>query len=315
MESIPDFPNKFVGPEKCGQCHPAQYETWKRSRHAKVVRFPNEIEDFGNDLKDTVYPQSPLLILLKGMFAYNACAVIGTPRTKYGFIDKWLVRGTCHIEGDKLGDGTGKMVVGGNQFSRLCSESVIPEMAKKIAAFAFGFPAKMEEFGGSFLAAHGMDNLNMKGREKEKKYPTCWDCHAVYSTVENVVWSMKQKSDKKCGSCYEDQQDRYYETFHEKAMYLNIAVGVPTVAACYDCHGKHNIYKMDDPLSTLSSENRIKTCNECHKNSNENFVSFIAHADHTNKTDYPHLYYTYIFITCLIYLYSRSSVYILSYGR
>ncbi|MEF3269428.1 multiheme c-type cytochrome, partial [Campylobacter jejuni] len=36
-ESILDFPNKFVGPKKCGECHPAQYKAWERSRHAKTV--------------------------------------------------------------------------------------------------------------------------------------------------------------------------------------------------------------------------------------------------------------------------------------
>ncbi|KAA6234079.1 hypothetical protein FMM58_00900 [Campylobacter sp. LR291e] len=27
FESILDYPNKFVGPNKCGECHPAQYAT------------------------------------------------------------------------------------------------------------------------------------------------------------------------------------------------------------------------------------------------------------------------------------------------
>ena len=51
MESILDLPNKFVGPEKCAECHPAQYEKWSRSRHAKVVRFPDEMVEIpGMDL-------------------------------------------------------------------------------------------------------------------------------------------------------------------------------------------------------------------------------------------------------------------------
>src|SRR6266568_4263410 len=45
MESILDLPNKFVGAKKCGECHPVQYERWARSRHAKVVRFPDELEE------------------------------------------------------------------------------------------------------------------------------------------------------------------------------------------------------------------------------------------------------------------------------
>ena len=48
MESILDLPNKFVGAKKCGECHPAQYEKWSRSRHAKVVRFPDEMVEIPN---------------------------------------------------------------------------------------------------------------------------------------------------------------------------------------------------------------------------------------------------------------------------
>lgn len=46
-ESFLDFPNKFVGPKKCGECHPAQYASWESSRHAKTVRFPHEMEEVG----------------------------------------------------------------------------------------------------------------------------------------------------------------------------------------------------------------------------------------------------------------------------
>lgn len=136
--------------------------------------------------------------------------------------------------------------------------------------------------------------------EEEKKYPTCWDCHSVHTTPENSTWSMKQRSDKQCGSCHEKEQKHYYETFHGKAMYLNSAKSVPTVAACYDCHGVHNIFKVDDPKSTLSETNRITTCAECHAGANANFVSFIAHADPTDKKTYPQLYYAYIFMTSLL---------------
>lgn len=42
-ESILDLPNNYVGAKKCGECHPAQYQKWQKSRHAKVVRFPDEM--------------------------------------------------------------------------------------------------------------------------------------------------------------------------------------------------------------------------------------------------------------------------------
>ena len=59
-------------------------------------------------------------------------ATIGTPRTKYGYIDGWLVRGSYHVRDGLLKDGTGKVVAGGNQFSRGWAEWLTPEKAKEI---------------------------------------------------------------------------------------------------------------------------------------------------------------------------------------
>ena len=50
-ESFLDLPNNYVGPKKCGECHPAQYEKWERSRHNKIVRFPEELTEVGGDMK------------------------------------------------------------------------------------------------------------------------------------------------------------------------------------------------------------------------------------------------------------------------
>ena len=54
-KSILDYPNKFVGPERCGECHAVQYQKWKRSRHAQTVRFPGEHPEVDNDLKKKLY--------------------------------------------------------------------------------------------------------------------------------------------------------------------------------------------------------------------------------------------------------------------
>jgi hypothetical protein len=55
-ESILDLPNNFVGAKKCGECHPAQYAKWQKSRHAKVVRFPDEMDEIPNkDLNKPLY--------------------------------------------------------------------------------------------------------------------------------------------------------------------------------------------------------------------------------------------------------------------
>jgi len=180
MESILDLPNKFVGPKKCGECHPAQYEKWVRSRHAKVVRFPDEMEEIpGKDLSKGLWG-SQASVLPEGITPDAVYAIIGTPRTKYGFVDAWLVRGTYHIEGGLLRDGTGTLVAGGNQHSRTWAESLTPETAKKIATFVPGFPTKLEDFGDNGSNVWGMTSYGAKNRKSMLFQPAtayCEICH------------------------------------------------------------------------------------------------------------------------------------------
>ncbi|MDR0666888.1 MAG: hypothetical protein LBF71_05705 [Campylobacteraceae bacterium] len=143
-------------------------------------------------------------------------------------------------------------------------------------------------------SAHSMDT------NPKENQPMCSDCHSVHTTKTIGILNAKQLSDDKCGSCHEREQKHYHETFHGKAMILNVKDDTPSVAACFDCHGTHNILKSTNPKSTLYGKARVKTCAECHEGSNSNFADFIAHADHTDKTNYPTLYYAYMFMTGLV---------------
>ncbi|PSM51879.1 RHOD and Cytochrom_C3 domain-containing protein [Campylobacter blaseri] len=130
--------------------------------------------------------------------------------------------------------------------------------------------------------------------------PMCTDCHDVHMGKETTLVNMKKMSDQKCGSCHEKERKHYHNTFHGKAMYLEDAGKAIDVAACYDCHGAHNIYKIDDKRSTLHpGANRIETCASCHPGGGENFSNWIAHADHTDP-DNTMLYSAFIFMTGLI---------------
>ena len=188
MESILDLPNNFVGSAKCGECHPAQYEKWQRSRHAKVIRFPDELTELpGKDPTKGMYG-TQASVLAPGITPDMVYAVIGTPRTKYGFLDAWLVRGTYHIEGGTLKDRTGTLVAGGNQFSRSWSESLTPDMAKKIAAWVPGFPTTLEAFGDQGSAIWGMNSYGAKNRKSMLFQPAssyCEVCHTFKFDFKN----------------------------------------------------------------------------------------------------------------------------------
>ncbi len=43
------------------------------------------------------------------------------------------------------------------------------------------------------------------------------------------------------------------------------------VARCTDCHGVHDIAKVDDPSSPVLKANLVQTCRTCHADASENF--------------------------------------------
>jgi hypothetical protein len=178
-QSILDYPNQFVGAKKCGECHPAQYAKWERSRHNLVVRFPDEVTEV-KDLKAPMY-NSPASVLAPGITPDSIYALIGTPRTKYGFLDPWLVRGTYHIEGGLLKDRTGTLVAGGNQFSRSWAESLTPELAKKIQADIPTFPTTIELFGDQGSQQWGMNSYGAKNRKTMLFQPASSYCEVCHS--------------------------------------------------------------------------------------------------------------------------------------
>jgi len=178
-QSILDLPNQYVGSKKCGECHPVQYEKWLRSRHNLVVRFPDEITEVPS-LTTPLYG-SQASVLPPGITPDAVFAIIGTPRTKYGFLDAWLVRGTYHVEGGLLKDGTGTLVAGGNQFSRSWAESLTPALAKKTAEWIPGFPTKLEDFGDQGSNQWGMNSYGSKNRKTMLFQPASAYCEVCHS--------------------------------------------------------------------------------------------------------------------------------------
>ncbi|HEX2839094.1 MAG TPA: cytochrome b/b6 domain-containing protein [Phycisphaerales bacterium] len=130
----------------------------------------------------------------------------------------------------------------------------------------------------------------------EMNAPVCTDCHTSHEIIQHDKVAFKLASGDRCGKCHEDRIEHYHETFHGKAL----ALGQSNVAACYDCHGHHDIVPIKDPLSRLHGEKKLETCRQCHPSATEKFTSYIAHADHTNRELYPTLYWTFVAMTALV---------------
>ena len=243
-ESFLDLPNNFVGPKKCGECHPSQYEKWERSRHNKIVRFPEEMTEavVQGDLKRPLYG-SKASVLPEGINVEDVYVLMGTPRTKYGFVDKWLVRGTYHIEdGGSLSQATGKIVAGGNQFSRGWAEWLTPEKAKEIQKLIPDFPTELSQFGPSASHQWGMTSYGSTYEGKllfQAASSYCEVCHAF-------------KFD------FKDKKEFFAALGNPKELQKHtISRGI----ACEECHGEGG--------HLVGNTNNMSTnCDRCHQRLN-----------------------------------------------
>jgi len=124
----------------------------------------------------------------------------------------------------------------------------------------------------------------------------CSDCHTTHNIASPNEDRIKLTITKNCGSCHEKEYKTYLHSYHGQVNRL----GYTNTAKCYDCHGSHDMKAVDDPASKVHRDNRLKTCNTCHKDAPEGFLAFHAHADPDDFDKYPAVYITAKFMTALI---------------
>jgi predicted CXXCH cytochrome family protein len=118
--------------------------------------------------------------------------------------------------------------------------------------------------------------------------PVCTTCHGVHNIHSAVTSSFRQSSVQLCVECHsngelmakygvsDDVSKTYLDDFHGKTVgfYQSQDSKVwPDVAVCTDCHGVHDIKKVDDPDSSVVKENLVTTCRKCHADATANFPS------------------------------------------
>ena len=130
----------------------------------------------------------------------------------------------------------------------------------------------------------------------DKRAPACNDCHTAHQIERTSAAHFKAASDERCGRCHEDRLKYYRETYHGKAM----ALGLANVAACYDCHGHHNVFPPTDNRSLLAPDHKVATCQQCHPRANANFAEYLPHADPLDRKHYPQLFTVLMSMTALL---------------
>jgi formate dehydrogenase gamma subunit len=119
--------------------------------------------------------------------------------------------------------------------------------------------------------------------------PTCTDCHGEHLILspENPdakVFGVRQAVET-CGECHNDPLiiakfglqegvvGSYLDSYHGWAN----RAGDGYAATCVDCHSAHMVLPAEDPLSTISPEGVVSTCNTCHEGSDARFAASYDH--------------------------------------
>jgi cytochrome b subunit of formate dehydrogenase len=144
-------------------------------------------------------------------------------------------------------------------------------------------------------SVHGQ--LLVKG---DKRGPVCTDCHTAHEVETPKNGHFKMASDQRCGKCHEDRLEHYRDTYHGKAMALGKPNVASDVAACYDCHGHHDVLPPSNPESHLSKANIVATCQQCHKGVTIGFTQYKPHANPMDKQNYPLLHAVFLGMTGLL---------------
>ena len=140
----------------------------------------------------------------------------------------------------------------------------------------------------------------------------CNDCHGLHEIKplgDPNSHTNREFHTKVCLRCHADEKlvernkiskvavESYMESYHGK----NYRLGYPEkVAGCADCHTAHAILPSKDPKSSVNPNNLVQTCHKCHKKGSALFTKFYAHGEHSDRENYPILYYTFIAMTGLL---------------
>jgi len=134
----------------------------------------------------------------------------------------------------------------------------------------------------------------------DKRGPVCADCHTAHGVETPKNGHFKMASDERCGKCHADRLEHYRDTYHGKAMALGKPNVASEVAACFDCHGHHDVLPASNPASKLSSQNILATCQQCHAGATKGFTEYKPHANPLDRKNYAALHWTFVGMTSLL---------------
>ncbi|MBI3760572.1 MAG: cytochrome c3 family protein [Chloroflexi bacterium] len=173
--------------------------------------------------------------------------------------------------------------------------------------------AIFEKYKKSVHGAALLENIN-------PDVPTCIDCHGVHNIGDPTTAAFRLKSPQICAKCHTDPArmskygistqvlTTYVADFHGTTVTLfekQTPDAQTNKPVCYDCHGIHDISRVDDPQKGLEiKQNLLTRCQRCHPDATSNFPDawlshYIPSPEKTPLVYYVNLFYQ-IFIPALL---------------
>jgi cytochrome b subunit of formate dehydrogenase len=149
--------------------------------------------------------------------------------------------------------------------------------------------AELAEYKNS---VHGQQTL-LQGNPKAA---ICSDCHTTHDIQDPFLDKTQLQITQNCGGCHKENLASYQGTYHGQVNMLGFAY----TAKCFDCHGYHDIQRVNDPRSSVFPANRLATCQKCHLDATKGFLTFQPHANTHNFKEYPYTWLASKFMLLLL---------------
>ncbi len=142
--------------------------------------------------------------------------------------------------------------------------------------------------------------------------PTCIDCHGVHNIENPTTAAFRLRSPEICARCHTDPNimdkygistqvlNTYVADFHGTTVTLfekESPDAQTNKPVCYDCHGVHDIKRVDDPVEGLRiRQNLLARCQVCHPDASANFPTawlshYIPSPDNNSLVYFVNLFY------------------------
>ncbi len=228
----------------------------------------------------------------------------------------------CHVEqyNKTLDSYHQAALAAGNKNAAVCADCHNPHTQKPIAQLSRSeipticakcHSGVYEQYKESVHGAALLDEGN-------PDVPTCIDCHGVHNIGDPKTVEFRLKSPTEmCGRCHTNKSmmDKYGISTQVLTTYVADFHGTTVTLfeketpdqqtnkpVCFDCHGVHDIKRVDDPQKGLAmKKNILAVCQKCHPTANiENFTdAWLGHyAPDVEK--FPLVYYVNLFYQFLI---------------